>query len=180
MNDVECKTSIAPVTSRTEWFHQLYEDAFYPVAAYVSKNGGTFEAAKDIFHEALIICYEKEFRNANSVASPKAYVIGISKHLWQKQLTIGKTLIDIEGVDLPGDNNSTVNEFKLLSWIERTGKKCLDLLQAFYYQNKNAKQVATDLGYGSAHSTTVQKYKCLEKLRDDVKQKSLSHEDFIE
>jgi hypothetical protein len=26
----------------------------------------------------------------------------------------------------------------------------------------------------------VQKYKCLEKLRDEVKQKSLTHEDFAE
>jgi DNA-directed RNA polymerase specialized sigma24 family protein len=180
MNDVEYRTNVALETSRSEWFRELYEDAFYPVAGYVSKNGGTFEAAKDIFHEALILCYEKEFRNANSVSSPKAYVIGIAKHLWQKQLTIEKNLIDIEGVDVPCDSNLNVSEVKLLSWIEKTGKKCLDLLQAFYYENKNAKQIATQLGYASAHSTTVQKYKCLEKLRDDVKQKSLSHEDFIE
>jgi DNA-directed RNA polymerase specialized sigma24 family protein len=181
MNDVECKPPVSIEASRTEFFRGLYEEAFYPVAVHVSKNGGSLEIAKDIFHEALIIYYEKKFRNTNFISSPKAYVIGIAKHLWQKHVGLEKRLVDIEGVDLAADSNdSNVNEAKLLSWIERTSKKCLDLLQAFYYEKKNTTQITTDLGYISAHSTTVQKYKCLEKLRDEVKLKSLTHEDFAE
>jgi DNA-directed RNA polymerase specialized sigma24 family protein len=181
MNDVECKTEVSIGTSRIEFFRELYEEAFYPVAAHVSKNGGSFEMAKDIFHEALIIYYEKGFRGINSISSPKAYVIGIAKHLWQKHARLEKRLVDIEGIDLVADSDSSnVSEVKLLSWIEKTSRKCLDILQAFYYEKKNATQITTDLGYSSAHSTTVQKYKCLEKLRDEVKQKSLTYEDFAE
>jgi DNA-directed RNA polymerase specialized sigma24 family protein len=181
MNDVEFETQVFIGKSRTEFFRELYEEAFYPVAAYVSKNGGSFEIAKDIFHDALIIYCEKEFRDTNSISSPKAYVIGIAKHLWQKHVGLEKRLVDIEGVDLAADsNNSAGNEVKLLSWIEKTSRKCLDILQAFYYEKKNTTQITTDLGYSSVHSTTVQKYKCLEKLRDEVKQKSLTYEDFAE
>jgi DNA-directed RNA polymerase specialized sigma24 family protein len=181
MNEVECKAQVSIELPRVEFFRELYEEAFYPVAVHVSRNGGSFQVAKDIFHDALIIYYEKDFQNRKAIASPKAYVIGIAQHLWRKHLTLENKLVDIEVVDLAADNSElSVNEMKLLSWIERTSRKCLDILQAFYYEKKDTKQVAADLGYSSAHSTTVQKYKCLEKLRDEVKQKSLTYEDFAE
>jgi DNA-directed RNA polymerase specialized sigma24 family protein len=182
MNSVKTQSRISGATaSREEFFRELYEKAFYPVASFVRKNGGSFEQAKDIFHDSLIILYEKEFYQGKSIDSPKAYVVGIAKHLWNKQVNLAKTTVDIEGTELPFTAyDAIVNEAKLLSWIERTSQKCLDILQAFYYEKKNTKQIAMELGYRSTHSTTVQKYKCLESLRKEVKQKSMMYEDFTE
>jgi hypothetical protein len=36
------------------------------------------------------------------------------------------------------------------------------------------------MGFANEHSASAQKYKCLEKVREIVKQKSLTYEDFVE
>jgi len=45
----------------------------------------------------------------------------------------------------------------------------MDLLQAFYYFKTPMREIAEEFGYRSERSATVQKYKCLEKVRDTVK-----------
>jgi hypothetical protein len=42
------------------------------------------------------------------------------------------------------------------------------------------KQIAGLFGYSGERSVTVQKYKCLEKVRDTIKQNALHYEDFID
>ncbi|MET4141004.1 hypothetical protein [Pedobacter sp. UYP1] len=56
----------------------------------------------------------------------------------------------------------------------------MELLKAYYYDHLPADHVVTLFGYSSTHSATVAKYKCLEKVRETVKQKSLHYADFIE
>jgi hypothetical protein len=60
-----------------------------------------------------------------------------------------------------------------------TGRRCMDLLHAFYYSKLPVKQLSLRLGYGSERSATVQKYKCMEKVRDTIKKQSLGYEDFL-
>jgi hypothetical protein len=40
-------------------------------------------------------------------------------------------------------------------------------------------QVAETFGFSGVRSATVQKYKCIEKVRETVKQKALTYEDFL-
>lgn len=40
--------------------------------------------------------------------------------------------------------------------------------------------LAGRFGYSIVRSATVQKYKCLKKVRDSIKEKSMSYEDFFE
>jgi hypothetical protein len=56
----------------------------------------------------------------------------------------------------------------------------MELLHAFYYNRQSMDEITDRFGYSSAHSATVQKFKCLEKMRDTVKEKSLRYEDFTE
>jgi hypothetical protein len=42
------------------------------------------------------------------------------------------------------------------------------------------KELADLFGYAGERSATVQKYKCIEKVRETVKEQSLAYEDFIE
>jgi hypothetical protein len=41
-------------------------------------------------------------------------------------------------------------------------------------------KVAQLFGFSGERSATVQKYKCIEKVRETVKQKALTYEDFLE
>jgi hypothetical protein len=53
--------------------------------------------------------------------------------------------------------------------VERLGAKCKSMLLAFYYFQQPLTQIALDHNYRSVRSATVQKFKCLERLRNSVR-----------
>jgi DNA-directed RNA polymerase specialized sigma24 family protein len=170
---------------REQLFITLYKKAFPVVAKYVSKMGGSFDEAKDIFQDALVICYEKMANASIAVhTSEQAYLLGIAKHLWAKKFreNIKNTSIDIErGVyDFMEDENMQPSPARVLHYLETAGQKCMEILKAFYYDNLPVNTIASLFGYAGVRSATVQKYKCMEKVRETIKQKSLVYEDFIE
>ncbi len=59
--------------------------------------------------------------------------------------------------------------FSVLTYVEQLGEKCKSLLLAFYYSQQPLEQIATTHHYGSVRSATVQKFKCLERLRKAVR-----------
>ena len=164
---------------------ELYENAFPPVAGFVSKMGGSFQEAKDIFHDALVIFYEKtQDRNFIITTSPEAYILGIAKHLWLRKFSRDHRKVSLDTIEsalsIPDDYYPTLNTRKLLTLLENTGQKCMDLLRAFYYRKHPVKEIASALGYRNEHSATVQKFKCLEKVRNTIKEKAITYEDFLE
>src|ERR1700749_3295740 len=71
---------------REQLFISLYKKTFPNVAKYVSKMGGSFDEAKDIFQDALVIYYEKLAIDSIDIQSnEQAYLLGISKHLWSRR-----------------------------------------------------------------------------------------------
>jgi predicted DNA-binding protein YlxM (UPF0122 family) len=83
-------------------------------------------------------------------------------------------------ITLPNDYDPTVNTNRLLKFIEQSGRKCMELLHTFYYEKVSMKEIAGRFGFVTERSATVQKFKCLEKVRDKIKEKSIAYEDFIE
>jgi DNA-directed RNA polymerase specialized sigma24 family protein len=168
---------------REEFFIALYKKAFPAVARYVSRMGGSIEQAQDIFQDALVIYYEKvQVPGAIVLQNEKAYLLGIAKNLWSqvykaacKSQPLDDTQSDFEAV---ADEQPSTN--KLMHYLETAGQKCMDMLRAYYYDHLPVGDIATLFGYSGLRSATVAKYKCLEKVRDKVKQNSLSYADFIE
>ncbi len=56
----------------------------------------------------------------------------------------------------------------------------MELLKSFYYDQLPLADAATLFGFSGVRSATVQKYKCLEKVRESIKEKSLIYEDFLD
>lgn len=160
----------------------LYEESFPVVARFVKKMGGDLDDAKDIFHDALIIFMEMNHRD--HLLNTTAYILGIAKHLWMRKFRVGAEMVSLSATELqiriPDDYEVPVKTQKLLLYLERAGKKCMDLLRAFYYQQQRIRTIVKSMGFANEHSASVQKYKCLEKVREMVKQKSLAYEDFVE
>lgn len=159
--------------NREAAFRQIYEIAFPKVAALIGRGGGSLETAKDIFHEGLIILYEKcredDLEIQGSVIS---YLVGICRNQWltllrgqDRELPAG----DLSDWELAEEAEEQPSGFSLLHLLERAGKKCLDMLQAVYYFKYSMQEVAEEFGFRSQRSATVQKYKCLEKVRNEVK-----------
>jgi DNA-directed RNA polymerase specialized sigma24 family protein len=169
---------------RKTLFMQLYQQAFPLVAKYVREMGGSFEEAKDVFQDALVIYYEKTTTSALQLQySERAYLLGIARHCWAKKNKGNNRFTSLpdslDEIAMEEDTGTTATN-KLLDLLHSSGKKCMELLRAFYYDKLPMQKLATRFGFSSERSATVQKYKCLEKVRDIVKDKSLTYEDFLE
>ena len=168
---------------REKLFTTLYKKTFPSVAKYISRMGGTLEEAKDIFHDSLVIFYEKQNeRTAPIHSSEEAYLLGISKHLWAKRFQQKLQLTPLneeENKFVITEKEQDPSTEKLLRFLETTGEKCMNLLRAFYYDKTSLDGIAKKFGFSSIRSATVQKFKCLEKIRTSIKEKALHYEDFL-
>jgi DNA-directed RNA polymerase specialized sigma24 family protein len=163
---------------REKLFTNLYLDAYPGVARYIARQGGSMDEAKDIFQDAVVIYYERLTGSGLQLKQTKeAYIFGIARHLWSRHVSKKQKGLPAAGV-LYTDDNSKRQTLNILQLVEHTGKKCLDLLKTFYYDKQNMKEVAETFGFSGERSATVQKYKCLEKIREVVKEKALVYEDF--
>jgi DNA-directed RNA polymerase specialized sigma24 family protein len=163
-------------------FEGLYEKAFLAFAKFASNRKTSYEDAKDIFHDAMVIYLEKSSDPGFRIhSSPEAYVVGISKHLWSRKFRRDRQQVSLDeelAISIPADFFPSQKELSLLNFLERTGEKCMDLLQRFYFEKASLRDIATFLGYRTEHSAAVQKFKCIRKLRDVVKAKAIKYEDF--
>ncbi|QKJ29127.1 sigma-70 family RNA polymerase sigma factor [Mucilaginibacter mali] len=169
--------------SNQQLFTNLYLSAFPIVARYVSHRGGSVDEARDVFHDAVMIWYERHVEAVDATRNNKAYLIGIAKHLWLKSYREHSRYIPLDEAgptDLPAHDEQQPISNKILHYLEATGQKCMDLLKSFYYDKLPMTDIARAFGFSGERSATVQKFKCLEKVRETVKSKSLTYEDFVE
>jgi len=170
---------------REAFFVSLYRKAFPAVSRYVSKMGGDLDEAKDIFQDALVIYYEKSLVPSFSTTNgERAYILGIAKHLWLKKYRDSHHTMSLQdsnvAMAIASEGFLTPSPGKVTAFLGASGQKCMEILKAFYYNKLPLHEIAVLFGYSGIRSATVQKYKCLEKVRDSVREKSLAYEDFIE
>jgi len=167
----------------------LYQDAFPLVARYISRMGGSFEEAKDLFQDALVIYYEKIQRGDVVLKyTEKSYLFGIARYLWNKRYQENNHQVPLdqfgadfdERLNLRDPGYEEISAPRLLRLLQTAGQKCMELLSAFYYERMDMKEMAERFGFSSPRSATVQKFKCLEKVKETVKEKSLKYEDILE
>jgi len=158
-----------------QWLTDLYRES-YPLAARIIRRlGGDAATTRDLFHDAMIIYLEK-MRDNNLPAnlSAKAYLAGITKMLWYKRCRTEQLHVLPADEELlamiPDDLHPAAADIPVLQYLRMAGKKCMELLQAFYYEHLSMEQIADAFNYKSSRSATVQKHKCLEKVREQVKQ----------
>jgi DNA-directed RNA polymerase specialized sigma24 family protein len=150
----------------------LYRDSFPDFARMVRRMGGTLEQARDSFQDALLIYLEKQKAGKLQVqSSPKAYLLGTAKICWLHTQDKGSIVPLPEGLEPaePEDRRMEDREEGLLDSLLRSGKKCMELLKAFYYDHCSMQEIAGRFGFNGRRSAAVQKYKCLERVREEIK-----------
>lgn len=172
---------LSTVELRETFFLALYKKAFPIAARYVARMGGSLEEAQDIFQDALVIYYEKvASAQAENIVSEKAYLLGIAKKLWLQRYQSSNKNQPLNDLDIEAVPDEQPAADKILHYLETAGKKCMELLKAYYYDHLPVGDITTLFGYSGTRSATVAKYKCMEKVRDTIKQNSLNYADFIE
>jgi RNA polymerase sigma factor (sigma-70 family) len=179
MNDT---LTTSAVLVRRELFTRLYQDAFPDVAHYIKRRGGSYEDAAELFQQAVVAFYERRLLQADvAEAKEAAYLCGIVRHLWlrqqqqKKQQQPGHELLQL--AEIPAETPSAGRIEQLLATV---GQRCMQLLRAFYFEQQKPAEIAAGFGFSGARSATVQKYKCLEKVREVVTEKQLTYADFTE
>lgn len=161
-------------TFSDESLELLYRKAFPVVAQTVANLGGDLNDARDVFHDALIIYLEKQ-ATLRLRSTPTAYLTGIAKILWvrkfNRQLLHTSITESEDALAVPEDFYTIEKETppSLVTYLQAAGKKCMELLQAFYYEQQSLQQITQRFNFKTKRSAAVQKHKCLEKVRDHLK-----------
>ena len=158
-------------------FARLYK--YFPkVEKHILVNSGSKEEALDIFQDALVILYRKvtsdpTFGSPESPIKVDGYLINTCKLLWSNELRKKKVRNgDESGLEkLVFEDEIQVkiekeNSFKTLeNVLNSLGKKCRNILSAFYYESCSMEGIAKKFGYATVKSAKVQKYKCMDSAR---------------
>jgi|SRR5690606_22435473 len=171
----------------------IYLRVFPAVARHVSRRGGTFEEAKDVFHDALMIYYEKKYDGSLALQQGEGgYIFGIARHLWTKRYAENQRFVPLDQLIAGFDSTGTGPEWasdsfpeenrsdqRIMKVLQAAGKRCMEMLTSFYYEKLGMEELAARFGFSGVRSAAVQKFKCLQKVKDVVKEKSLRYEDFV-
>ena len=170
----------ALVRNREQTLEDIYKKAYPMVLHYVKQHYGTADDAKDLLQEAIILFYEKVVHEEFALtASATTYIMAVCKNRWRRELEKRNRLQELPpGIsEMAEEAGAESNEPQLpiTRFVEQLGEKCKEILVAFYYLGQRMEQVAAQHQYRNVRSATVQKFKCLERLRKSLSSYSIHH-----
>jgi RNA polymerase sigma factor (sigma-70 family) len=153
----------------------VYKNNYNMIQAFVLNNNGTYDDARDVFQEAMIVLYE----NAKSetfvlTCQIKTYIYSICRRLWLKRLQqLNKFSAQVESLEetVPVEEDIESHEkrdadFAIMDRaLGSLGEPCRGILEAYYLQKKDMAEIANAFGYTNADNAKNQKYKCLMRLK---------------
>ena len=153
----------------------IYKNNYTMVQSLVMNNNGTYDDARDIFQEAMIVLYENA-RNESFVLTCqiKTYIYSVCRRLWLKRLQHArKFTIQAENFEetVPVEEDIEMQEKRNTDFaimekaLSGLGEPCKSILEAYYLQKKDMAHIAEAFGYTNADNAKNQKYKCLVRLK---------------
>lgn len=158
--------------------------AYLPVVKkFVVQNNGTRQEAEDIFQEGLVIfCNKLSKPDFVLSCSINTYLYSVCKLLWLDELKRNNKKIKNDCLPLSDERlteavNEDVNDDRPAKQAQeavmKLGQKCRELLELFYFKQFSMKDIAAKLGFASEKGAKNQKYRCIEKAKEHLKQSSL-------
>lgn len=153
----------------------LYKSHFGMIQHFVTNNNGSFDDARDIFQEAMILLYEKvQLEHFALTCQIKTYLFSVCKNLWFKRLQqMGKYSTPLsaqeESISVEEDLDQFEKKDAAFAIMDRAlnslGEPCKSLLEGYYLNKKGMQELASQFGYTNADNAKNQKYKCLMRLK---------------
>jgi len=145
-------------------------DVLDPVKKYILSNSGVADDAKDIFQDALVVLYKNvQSENFTLTVSLKTYLLAIVKNLWLQELRRrNKMPVTTDEAEIPDINFNENKNFEIAkAAFNLLGERCRQLLILFYFKKKTYKELASFLGFGDEKTAKNQKYRCLQKAKEN-------------
>jgi RNA polymerase sigma factor (sigma-70 family) len=159
----------------TKSIETLYKENFGMIQAFIIQNNGTYDDARDVFQDAMMVLYEKsKDSNFQLTSQIKTYLYSVCRRLWLKKLQqSSKFVTPVDGFaeivpveEEIGLKEKLDSDFDLMdSAMKSLGEPCRSLLEAYYIHKKHMTEIAEDFGYTNADNAKTQKYKCLVRLK---------------
>ncbi|MEI6946570.1 sigma-70 family RNA polymerase sigma factor [Paraflavisolibacter sp. H34] len=153
----------------------IYKENYKMVQAFILKNNGTADDAKDIFQEAMIVLYEKARSESFELNCQIAtFLYSVCRRLWLKRLMHQQRFVVYDdpeqelvstGVDMEEHERQNAEFTQMEKAMNSMGEPCKSLLEAFYLQKKSMQEIASLFGYTNSENAKSQKYKCLMRLK---------------
>lgn len=153
----------------------IYREHYGIVQAYILKNNGYPEDARDIFQEAMVVLFEKSKSDSFELTCQiRTYIYSICRRLWLKKLQLMnryspgveqmEEIVAVED-ELETHEKRTADLQVMESALGKIGEPCKSLLEAYYIQKKGMQEIADSFGYTNSDNAKTQKYKCLVRLK---------------
>jgi RNA polymerase sigma factor (sigma-70 family) len=174
-NDQENALLKGLASNDTNSIEAIYRENYSTIKAFIIKNNGYSDDARDIFQEAMIILFEKA-KSGSFVLSCRlqTYLYSICRRLWLKKLQHQNRFnpsVEFIHEIVPVEEEIELHEkqdadFKTMeNALQKIGEPCKSLLEAFYIEKKTMPEIAEAFRYTNADNAKTQKYKCLLRLK---------------
>ena len=157
----------------------LYESNRRPILAYVARNNGTLDDAKDLLQESLVVLWERvRSGRFEYKARLNTFIYATVKNMWSQRLRARNR--EISG-DLDPDEHEDFSASILENLIAteqaamvrdalgKIGEQCRKLLLLFYWEELSMDDIAEQLGFANADTVKAKKYQCKKALEELLK-----------
>ncbi len=166
---------IGPATMQQE-LKQLYRK-WPDIRRYLKTLGCDQVSAEDIFQEALLIYVRKrESSEFELTVEPFFYVRNTCKLLWYNQARKEQKQFSTElheNIEATEDQwfEKEMKIREVESTLGKLGAQCQELLQLFYGLGWNMVDIAKKIGLRNDKVAKAQKYRCLQKAKELIRER---------
>ena len=177
------KDKILAIKKKNEFLvgeiYSLYRDDFF----FFIKNriwSSSPDIILDIYQDSfMVLCnkiYEDQLNVDNLKSSLKTYLFGIGIKITNNINRKHGKLQEQDQYDIqdqPDDEPGLgeENERIIQKAVKEMGEPCHTILVKQYWEDKSCEEIATEMNYKNKDAAKTQKYKCIQKLKSELKGK---------
>ncbi|MCR6639477.1 MAG: sigma-70 family RNA polymerase sigma factor [Sporocytophaga sp.] len=159
----------------------LYKDVLPHIKKYIISNSGSYEDAKDIFQDTVVIFYNQvKLNRFDERKEIGAFMYSVARNLWINKAKRDNKLVNTaefddseeDGMDVLADMITAEKAKAIEDLMERVGEECKKLLMYTIYDKISLKEIAVKMGYSSDQVAKTYSYRCRQKLFNLVKDNS--------
>ncbi len=166
----------------------LYSEYREKTIDYVTHNSGSVNEAEDVFQDAVVKAYQEIMKNDFVLKKTfNAYFMSICRNTWIYAVKLKNKQISPENFQKELTETNLFEEYKneqlqKLTWnlFRQLNEDCQAVLDMYYFQKKAMIEIAYRMDYKNEQIAKNKKYRCLEYLKEQIKNhpvyKSLSNE----
>jgi RNA polymerase sigma factor (sigma-70 family) len=178
MNAVSLDTDYLKGIAENDYtvLQQIYNESLPEVAKYVKRNSGTFDDAKDVFQEGILVVFRKVQENTLQLTtSLHIYLFSVCRNIWLRKLKRkGNREVTVDEImELGFEEDLDANFIKSQKWklfnnkFKMLAEECRKVLQMLF-DGISGKEIASRMGYTEDYAKR-KKYKCKNGLADLIK-----------